>query len=255
VPGSPPRALLSALLLLAPALGAQTTARVVRSQANAWLVGSADLWATPTWGVQTELMYERSELGAAPQQIEYRLGAQRMLRSGARLAFGGTYIHSSPYGPFAARVASHEFRTWLQATADQRVGALSLTHRYRFEYRWVQRPLFDAAGERRASDDVSAAMRLRYQIRASLPLTSGASRRPLYATLAEEPFIALGPHTPINILEQNRAYLGAGVRWSPRLRTELGYLNQLIVRADGRQVEENHTLQVTLGVTRAAPRR
>jgi hypothetical protein len=254
VTGRLPRALLSAFLLLAPALGAQTTGRVVRSQANAWLVGSADLWATPAWGVQTELMYERSEFGAGPLQVEYRLGAQRLLRSGARLAFGGTYIHSSPYGPFAARVASHEYRTWIQATADQRVGILSLTHRYRFEDRWVERPLFDAAGARRPSD-VSFAMRLRYQIRASLPLTRADARRPLYASLAEEPFIAVGPHTPLNILEQNRAYLGAGVRWSPALRTELGYLNQVIVRADGRQVEQNHTLQVTLGITRAAPRR
>ena len=208
---------------------------------------------TPRWGVQTELMYERAELGATPQQIEYRLGAQRLLHSGARLAFGGTYIHSSPYGPFAARVASHEYRTWLQATADQRVGALSLTHRYRVEYRWVERPLFDASGARRPSD-VSAAMRLRYQIRASVPLTPSASPRPLYAALAEEPFIAFGPHTPLNILEQNRAYLGAGVRWSPALRTELGYLNQIIVRADGRQVEQNHTLQLTLGITRPAPK-
>jgi len=252
VPGRS-RALLLTLALLAPRAHAQT-ARVVRTQANAWLVTSADLWATPRWGVQTELMYERSDFGADPQQVEYRLGVQRMLRSGARLAFGGTYIWSSPYGPFPSRVAFPEYRTWEQATVDQRVGALSLTHRYRLEQRWVQRPLFTPAGARDGSD-ATFALRGRYQVRATLPLTRTAARHSLYAAVAEEPFLAFGPHTPINVLEQNRLYGGAGVRWSPTLRTELGYLNQIILRADGRQVEQNHTLQVTLGITRAAPRR
>ena len=213
------------LLALAPLAHAQTTDRVVRSEANAWLVASADLWATPEWGLQTELMYERSDFGAAPQQIEYRLGVQRMLHSGARLAFGGTYVHNSPYGPFPARVAFDEYRTWEQATVDQRVGAVSLTHRYRLEQRWIERPVLGATGQS-IGHDASYTMRARYQIRGTVPITPAARPRSLYASGSEEVFLGLGPHTPLNLLDQNRLTLGLGVRWSPVVRSELGYMNQ-----------------------------
>jgi hypothetical protein len=237
---------------LAPTAAPAQSPRVVRSQANAWLVGSADVWATPHWGLQSEVMYERSELGAAPQQIEVRAGLQRLLHSGARVAVGGTFVHNSPYGPFAARASSSEYRAWEQLTIDQRTGVVSLTHRYRFEQRWVERPL-GATATGAPATDVAYGLRLRYQARATVPLTPTSRPHPLYAIASDEVFLSLGPHAPLNLLDQNRAYLGAGVRWSPRLRTELGYMDQVILRADGRQVENNNTLHVAFGLTRPAP--
>jgi hypothetical protein len=248
------RLLAFAVVLLAARAHAQTTPRTVRSEANAWLVTSADVWATPQWGLQTELMYERSDLGAAPQQIEYRLGVQRMLHSGARLAVGGTFVHNSPYGPFPARTAFPEYRIWEQATMDQRLGVVSLSHRYRLEERWIDRPIIAATGPTGRTDP-SYTLRGRYQLRATVPLTRAAAPHSLYAAGAEEVFLGFGPHTPLNVLDQNRLSVGAGVRWSPVLRTELGYLYQVILRSDGKQVENNHTLQLSLALTRAAARR
>jgi hypothetical protein len=166
-----------------------------------------------------------------------------------RLAVGGTYVHNSPYGPFPARAPFHEYRSWVQATIEQQLTHLTLAHRYRLEERWVERP--SASGE---SGDVAFAWRMRYQFRSTIPLSAATHRRAPYLGLSDEVFLVAGPHAPANLLDQNRAYAGVGVRWSPALRAEIGYLNQAIVRADGHQVENNHTLQLTMNLTRAARR-
>ena len=212
------------------------------------------MWATPHWGLQTELMYERSDLGEKPMVIEIRAGVQHMLPSGARLALGGTFIHTSPYGPFPSRVAFQEYRTWQQAQIDQKLGVVSLAHRYRLEERWIIRPVSSAIS---ATDetDPSYTLRFRYQIRGSVPLTKPSAPHSLYAVGSEEVFVGAGPHTPLNVLDQNRASIGLGLRWSPALRTEAGYLSHVVLRGNGTQVENNHTLLVTIGVTRAAPKR
>lgn len=246
------RFLAAALIPLARAAHTQSP-RIVRSETNAWLNVGADVWLAPRFGLQGEMLYERSDFAEDPMQVEARLGVQRLLRSGARIAAGGTLIHNSPYGPFPARGPFREYRAWEQFTIDHRAGAASLTHRYRLEQRWVERP--GSATTAGGHVDVAYGMRFRYQLRGTVPLSPATARHPAYAAAADELFLSIGPHTPLNLLDQNRAYLGAGLRWSPSVRAELGYLSQVILRADGRQVEHNHTLQATLGLTRAAPRR
>jgi hypothetical protein len=227
---------------------AQTT-RTVRSETNAWLSLSSDVSLTPTLGVQTEALIERSELGRRPQQIEVRAGVQRAFGATVRLAAGGTLIHNSPYGPFPARAPFDEYRTWVQATVEQRLSKLSLAHRYRLEERWIERP--PATG---GAPDLAFGLRLRYQARATIPLVPASRPRGPFVAASDELFIVAGPHAPNNLLDQNRAYVGLGMRWSPALRGEVGYLNQAILRANGTQVENNHTLQLSMNFTRAARR-
>jgi hypothetical protein len=240
-----------ALALAAPAHAARAQSRrTVRSETNTWLSVTGDVWATPTLGIQTELLYERSDFGRDPQQVELRLGVQRALGPSVRLAVGGTFIHSSPYGPFPARAPFDEYRSWLQATVEHRLAKLTLAHRYRLEERWIERP--SSTG---GAADIAFGLRLRYQARATIPLASARHLHAPYVGASDEIFLVAGPHAPYNLVDQNRAYLGVGLRWSPALRTELGYLNQAILRANGTQVENNHTLQLSVALTRAAPAR
>jgi hypothetical protein len=222
----------------------------VRSATNTWLSVTGDIWATPTLGIQTELLYERSDFGEDPQQVELRLGLQRAVGQSVRLAAGGTFIHTSPYGPFPARAPFEEYRSWVQATVEHRLAKLTLAHRYRLEERWIERPS-TTGGE----SDIAFGLRLRYQARATIPLASASHPHAPYVAASDEIFLVAGPHAPYNLVDQNRAYVGVGVRWSPALRSEIGYLNQAILRANGTQVENNHTVQLSVAITRAAPAR
>jgi hypothetical protein len=242
---------LLALALVTPSQPAAAQShRTVRSETNTWLSVTGDLWATPKLGIQTELLYERSDLGEDPQQIELRLGLQRAVGPSVRLAAGGTFIHTSPYGPFPARAAFDEYRSWVQATVEHRLAKVTLSHRYRLEERWIERPS-STGGE----SDIAFGLRLRYQGRATIPLAPASHPRGPYVAASDEIFLVGGPHAPYNLVDQNRAYLGLGVRWSPSLRSEIGYLNQAILRSNGTQVENNHTLELSLAITRAAPAR
>jgi hypothetical protein len=50
----------------------------------------------------------------------------------------------------------------------------------------------------------------------------------------------------LNVFDQNRAYAGVGYQAGRHTRLEAGYLNQLVLRANGLEMENNHTLQLAL---------
>jgi hypothetical protein len=249
---------LAALLLAAPAprivRAQEGEPREVGSSANAWLDVASDVWLSPTLAVQLGGKVQRAELGAAPQQAELRLGLQRALGPRLRVAAGGLLAHNSPYGPFPAVGPSNERRLWQHLLVDHRLGRVTLQHRARLEERWLERPQPRTAGGV-ADPDVAFGLRARYRLQATTPLGLGAGPRAPYAAVYDELLKSVGPHASTSLVDQNRAYAGVGVRWSPAVRAEVGYLEQRILRKNGRQLEHGHTVSVTLALTRPARRR
>ncbi|MBD0321129.1 MAG: DUF2490 domain-containing protein, partial [Gemmatimonadetes bacterium] len=89
------------------------------------------------------------------------------------------------------------------------------------------------------------ANRARYMARATLPLRREPRGAP-YLYAANELFVSFGENVQLNRLDQNRLMMGVGVPLASVLRAELGYLNQYIVKGNGREFERNHTVQLTL---------
>ena len=67
-----------------------------------------------------------------------------------------------------------------------------------------------------------------------------------YLAASDEIFVGFGRHVQLNVLDQNRAYAGVRYQAGTHTRVELGYLNQWVLRGNGREMESNHTLQLTL---------
>jgi hypothetical protein len=250
---------LAAVCLAAPQARAQE--RAVGSSANAWFDVTSDVWLTPTVGVQLGGKVQRAELGAAPQLAELRLGVARSFGRRFRLVAGGLLAHNSPYGPFPAAAPYGERRLWQYLLQDQRVGRVALQHRYRLEERWIERPVTGTGvGPAGADDDapdpdVAFGLRARYRLQATLPLGAAGAARGPYVVVADELLKSVGPHASTALVDQNRALAGVGARWSPALKTELSFIEQRIVRANGRQLEHGHTVQLALWLTRPAPHR
>jgi hypothetical protein len=94
--------------------------------------------------------------------------------------------------------------------------------------------------------------RTRYQLRATAAPGGGSPQdREPYLTAYEELFVSFGRNVRGNIFDQNRAFAGAGYRWSRALRAEAGYLHNYVLRASGQEAEQNHTLLV--GIFSEAP--
>lgn len=125
-----------------------------------------------------------------------------------------------------------EHRAWEQYVLSQKISFLNrktaLAHRFRLEERFIATGIVD--GDRLKKDSYEFALRFRYHIRTMVPFvqkdkfTSGA-----YVALQNELFMnAMKSEKVTNgkIVDQNRAYVALGWRFSPRFDLEAGYMNQ-----------------------------
>ena len=83
------------------------------------------------------------------------------------------------------------------------------------------------------------------------PPLAGATIEPgePFAIASVEPFLAWGGNVRGNTFDQARFVAALGWQLSRASRVEVGYLQQLLQRGDGRTLERNHTLQLTFGST------
>jgi hypothetical protein len=244
-----PRALLGGLALLAAAATAAraqapAAPREVADQPTAWLMYFGDHAVSGRWALHAEAQVRRAEgsLGAETwQQLLLRPGLVYTLTPGVRLTAGYAYVETWPYGEQPVRARFPEHRLWQQAALAHGTGRVQWQHRYRFEQRWVRAPL--AAG---GSDRVYT-NRGRYLLRATVPLRGRqlAVGAP-YVSAYDEVFVNWGRNVQRNVFDQNRLYGAVGWRLTPGTRLEAGYLQQLIAKGNGVQLERNHSLQVAV---------
>ncbi|MBL0170222.1 MAG: DUF2490 domain-containing protein [Gemmatimonadaceae bacterium] len=175
IPSSPP---LLALLLtgLAPTLTAQTTPWISRHQNAQWLGAFVDQPLRGRWSLWFDGQWRRLDSGQQPQQLLIRPGVQLTVAPGVRLAAGYGYVATAPYGALPIANPTREHRSWQQLSLTHKASALTISHRYRLEQRWVTAVLPDApVGEHTAP--TTYANRVRYLGRLQGPL-AGPSPSP-----------------------------------------------------------------------------
>ena len=120
-----------------------------------------------------------------------------------------------------------EHRIWQQALLNYKIKNVSVTHRFRFEERFV--PRAKVAGNELTTDGHDPAYRFRYFVRSLFPLTGGQafSSGPFLA-LQNEVFLNTGDKSAVNgkAFDQNRLYGAIGYRLKGKIDLEAGYMNQ-----------------------------
>lgn len=230
-------------LTLAPApLRAQAAGpRAVGTNTNAWLTYAGDHAFARRWALLPEVQARRADGLARWQQLLVRVGLAYTLVPGVRLAAGYAFQEAWPYGEQPAPGRFPEHRLWQQAQLGHGTGRVAWQHRYRVEQRWVDVPLDAHARDRRYTN------RARYLARATVPLRGPTvDAGELYTSAYDEAFVSWGRNVGRNVFDQNRAAALLGWRAGANTRLEGGYLQQLVFKGDGVQVERNHTLLVTL---------
>lgn len=173
-----------------------------------------------------------------------RIAARYRLNPNVQFSVGVARPETFPYGKLPVPFRFPERRLWEQVQLSQSVGRVALTHRYRQEQRWLGHVELED-GEERVRNWVRT-NRARYRLGALIPLRgSETDDGEFYANLANELFINWGANITGNVFDQFRSYALLGYRHSRRLRVEAGYLEQLVQRPNGRQLERNHTLLLT----------
>lgn len=171
------------------------------------------------WNIHNEVQYRNYNAIGDLEQLLLRTGVgYNLTENNNNLLLGYGYILSENYVSNNDKVSINEHRIFQQFTSKQKVGRLGLTHRYRFEQRFVE-------------DDFK--MRFRYFLAFNFPLQNKEDgKNPLYLSAYNEIFL----NTKSSVFDRNRVYGGLGYKFSKSLRMELGYMNQFFENSGRDQI-------------------
>lgn len=236
------RALSLFLLGLAPVRLSHAQAATWRTveQGASWYAAVIDQPVGNRLSLWFDGQWRRTGLGAAPQQLLLRPGIQLSLAPSVRVAGGYAWIATAPYGEAPSRTPTREHRVWQQLTLSQRLRHVSVTHRYRWEQRWL------TLLQEGLSEKASYQQRMRYMLRVSgEPRGVRLGNHALTMFVWNEFLLPVGHDAATLRLSQNRLGLGLGVPLTARQRAEVGYMNLWNGLPSRRVNEVNHTVTLT----------
>lgn len=215
---------------------------------NGWFMYFGDHKFADKWGIHIEGQLRRNDIISNGQQLLLRTGINYHFNPNVFTTVGYCYVETYPYGEFPVKVTFPEHRFWEQLQIKTQLSNFEWVSRFRLEQRFSQLPI-NNAGIFEPGDAVYT-NRFRLLNRFSLPFKgSKIEDKSFYLTAYDEIMINFGEHVGMNLFDQNRAYLALGYKVPKLGRLELGYMNQIVIRPSGLQVEYNHTLQVGLSST------
>ncbi|MEZ4829628.1 MAG: DUF2490 domain-containing protein [Bacteroidia bacterium] len=121
------------------------------------LVGQ--LRVSDAWSIHADVQEVNYEALGHFSQFITRIGMNYHLSDGSMFTAGAGYIRSVPFENDSNDLSSNELRLWQDARLRNNFGRLRISHRYRFEERWIKR-----------QEDIRFAFRVRYLILFSIPL-------------------------------------------------------------------------------------
>tara|TARA_R110002049_G_scaffold20225_1_gene74645 strand:- start:58 stop:741 length:684 start_codon:yes stop_codon:yes gene_type:complete len=175
-----------------------------------WLIYIGNKKLNSKWNIHNEVQYRNYNALGDLEQLLLRTGVgYNLSENNDNILLGYGYILSENYvGDSDDKISINEHRIFQQFTTKQKVGSVGLSHRYRFEQRFVE-------------DDFK--MRFRYFLGINVPLQyKQDAKNPLYLSFYNEIFL----NTKSSVFDRNRVFGGLGYKFSDNLRMELGYMNQ-----------------------------
>jgi len=230
---------------------AQAQEKEMATQQMSWWAYFGTFRLTDKWSVWTELQLRRSDFIQEWQQVLPRAGINYHYRNNIVFTAGHAYLWTYPYGeqPIPLEEPRYEHRPWQQVVLTHESGKVTFQHRYRLEQRFLQNwsdpnPVTNL---RSIEPGWELQNRMRYRFLLTVPITKHATgRQKLFATFYDEIFINFGDNIGFNLFDQNRLGATLGYQVTKAFNIQTGYMNQMIQKSNGRQLENNHTLTVFL---------
>lgn len=210
-------------------------------QAATWVVLTVDDPVTPRTALWFDANWRRMGIGERPQQLLIRPGVLFTIAPGVRAGGGYAYIATAPYGELPTDTPFREHRLWQQVLLTHPAGRFTISHRYRWEQRWIAPVVSGGLG------DFGYQQRARYQVRAQRPI--GRGQQPRIAFVQNEVLLPVGHAGSAGRFTQNRFALGVGLPMGEGRRLDVGYMNLWNALPARAANEVNHTLTLTYVVS------
>ncbi len=197
-------------LLILGLIAIQFGANAQESNLGNWLLyfGNKKINTKLNW--HNEVQYRSYNVIDDLEQLLIRTGVGiNLSENNNNLLLGYGYILSENYiSGTSEKYDVHEHRIFEQFITRQRIGIVSVQHRYRFEQRFIESDF---------------KMRFRYFLGINIPLNNKElTDKTFYVSAYNEIFL----NTNGTIFDRNRLYGGLGYKFSDNIRTEAGYMNQ-----------------------------
>lgn len=181
-----------------------------------WLIYIGNKKVNEKWSIHNEIQYRNYEFAGDLEQLLLRTGVGYNLTKNSNLLLGYGFIKSENYINITDKETVNEHRIFQQLTTKQKIGIFKISHRYRFEQRFVES---------------NFKMRLRYFLSMQIPLTKKIDKG-MYLSAYNEIFI----NTKNQLFDRNRIYSGLGYKINKNIRIEAGYMNQLFLKGSRDQL-------------------
>lgn len=173
-----------------------------------WMIYFGNKQLNTKWNIHNEIQYRNYNAIGDMEQLLFRTGlGYNLTENNNNILLGYGYILSENYvGETDDKISVNEHRIFQQFITKQSVDRVKLTHRYRFEQRFIE-------------DDLK--MRFRYFLGLNIPISKNEINR-YYFSAYNEIFL----NTDSSIFDRNRLYGGLGYNIIESIRIEVGYMNQ-----------------------------
>ena len=175
-----------------------------------WLIYIGNKKLDQKWNLHHEVQYRNYDAIGDLEQLLLRTGLGYTFNEGKNnVLLGYGYILSENYiNNSDDKVSVNEHRIFQQFISKQNIGNISLSHRYRFEQRFVESDF---------------KMRFRYFLAFKVPFKNKEKENSkLYLSAYNEIFL----NTKSAVFDRNRVYGGLGYTVNKNIRLEAGYMNQ-----------------------------
>lgn len=227
---------LSGLICAPHITQAQQQSQIPPNSYGQWFMYFGDNKISRNFGIHSELQLRNYWLRETTEQTLARIGLNWYIDPNIMVTGGYGYIYTTPSRRYVEGSTTREHRIWQQLILRHRTPAVSIEHRYRLEQRYI---------ENLGSGAIVWDHRIRYRLQILLHLeTISPKLRPFFLAAYNELFVNPDRKISGQYFDRNRMYGALGYRVSPKLNLQLGYLNQVIGRADAQLPEFNHNLQV-----------
>ncbi len=176
-----------------------------------WLIYIGNKKINSKWNIHNEVQYRNYDAIGDLEQLLLRTGiGYNLTENNNNLLFGYGFILSENYNGISNNKTSvNEHRVFQQFTTKQHLWKVKLSHRYRFEQRFVENDF---------------KLRFRYFLGLNIPLIKDkeSNKESLYLSAYNEIFL----NTESSVFDRNRVYGGLGYKITKNVKIELGYMNQ-----------------------------
>ena len=175
-----------------------------------WLIYIGNKQLNEKWNLHHEVQYRNYDAIGDLEQLLLRTGLGYTFgESKKNILLGYGYILSENYNSeMDLKKSVNEHRIFQQFISKQKLGKLKLSHRYRFEQRFVESDF---------------KMRIRYFLGLNIPISSKEQNK-YYFSAYNELFL----NTKSKLYDRNRLYGGFGYQLDKIVRLEMGYMNQFL---------------------------